>query len=70
MDCLREKLSYSQDRGGLSGENLKRHILAMSQGVDSLKMASSAPPADSLSLMIRNFKISEGRPLRSNCARV
>ena len=35
---------YSYDRSGLSGENLKRHILAMSQGVDISKKAPSAPP--------------------------
>jgi hypothetical protein len=42
-----DRRPYPQDRGGLSGENLKRHILAMSKGVDILKTAPSAPPPDS-----------------------
>jgi hypothetical protein len=53
----------------LSGENLKWHILTVSQGVDILKTSPSAPPPIPLSLMIRNFKISEGRPTRSDCNR-
>lgn len=40
--------SYSRDRDGLSGENMKRHILAMSQGIDIPKEVSSAPFFDSL----------------------
>jgi hypothetical protein len=38
---------YPQDWVGLSGENLKRYILVISQGVDILKTAPSAPPPDS-----------------------
>jgi len=71
-----DQRSYPQVRGGLSGKNLsirpdhgKRYIWAKSQGVDILKMAPSVPPPIPSSLMIRNFKVSEGRPLRSNCAR-
>jgi hypothetical protein len=42
-----DQRSYPQVRGGLSEDNLKRHILAVSQGVDILKMTPSAPPPDS-----------------------
>jgi hypothetical protein len=59
----------NQDRGGLSGENLKRYILMMRQGIDILKAVPSASTSIALPPMIRDFKVSEGRPLRSNCAR-
>jgi len=40
--------TYPQDRGGLSGEDLERHILAMSQGVDILKDGPISIPLDPL----------------------
>ncbi len=47
-ECISyDQRSYPQDRGGLSGENLKRHILTLSQGVDILKTAPSALSPDS-----------------------
>ena len=49
--------SLSYDRGGLSGENLKRHILPMTQSVDVLKTAPPAPLPIPLPLVIRNVKL-------------
>ena len=50
-----DRIFYSQDRSGLTGKNLsirpdhgKRHVLAMSQGVDTLKTTPSGPYSDSL----------------------
>jgi hypothetical protein len=54
------------DRDGLPGENLKRHIWAMSLSADTLKSAPSAPPADSLFSNDPHFKVSEGGPPQSN----
>ena len=59
----------SQDRCGLFRENLKRHIWAMSQWVDTLKKAASALPIDCPPPNDPLFKVSEGRPLRSNLNR-
>jgi len=43
-----DRIFYPPDRSGLTGKNLKRHVLAMSQGVDTLKTTPSAPSSDSL----------------------
>ena len=58
-----------QDRGGLSRENLKRHIWAVSQGVDTLKMVPIVLPAGCPPSKDPLFKVSEGRPPRSNRTR-
>jgi hypothetical protein len=63
-----DQKSYFQDRSGLFGENLKRHILAISQGANALKTTPSALLADSPHSTDPHFKVSEGRPLRFNCA--
>jgi hypothetical protein len=42
-------------------KNLKRHTLAMSQGVDTLKTAPSAPPSDSLLSNEPQFEASRRR---------
>ena len=55
----------SRDRGGLSGENLKRHIWAMRQGVDILKMVPSELAADYPLSNDPLFKVSEGGPPRA-----
>jgi hypothetical protein len=46
MSQLRTEIQC-QDRGGLSGENLKRYIFVMNHSIDTFKTAPSAPPPDS-----------------------
>jgi len=68
MPQLRSEI-LCQDRGGLSRENLKRHIRAVSQRVDTLKMVPLALPAGCPLSKDPLFKVSEGRPPRSNRTR-
>ncbi len=60
---------YLRDWRGLSRENLDRHISVKSKGVDVLRKASSAPASVAFSQITRNFKLLEGRRLRSHCTR-
>jgi hypothetical protein len=47
--------------GGFSGENLKRHICAISHGTDAPEAAPSTLHADSPIPNDPHFKVSEGR---------
>jgi hypothetical protein len=51
---------YRWERGGLSGENLKRHLRALRDGVDVLEMVPVALPSVNLSLMIRISRFRRG----------
>jgi len=68
MPQLRSEI-LCQDRGCLSKENLKRHIRALSQRVDTLKMVPLALPAGCPPSNDPLFKVSEARPPRSNHTR-
>ncbi len=58
-DCVipHNRRSHFQDWSGLSGENLRRHILVMSQGVNALGTTPSALPADSPPSHNAHFKV-------------
>jgi hypothetical protein len=59
-DPLSRPEIYHQERGGLSGENLKRYLSAIHDGLDTLKMAPAATPSVNLFPMTRISRFQRG----------